>query len=206
MFLQYIGNNQGVNLSWSSYEIEGTAVTFRSYVIYRGTDSTQLVVVDTIAANLNSYTDKYALSQVYRTYYRIGGILEDGCDPDVKGPKSKKHYNTSISNIENNRLHAKAGDAISNIYDKGFNISIYPNPSNGIFTVGYTLPVRSDVRLVVSDLTGKEIANLIDSKQQSAGEYKIQLNTNEFGGNPGIYFLRLVAVNGITTKKMVVVK
>ncbi len=206
MFLQYNGNNQGVNLIWSSYEINNSPLNFSSYVIYRGTDSTALVVVDTVAANINQYTDNSPQSQLYRTYYRIGGILLNGCDPTVKGPKGKKSYSTSISNIENNRVNARAGgSAVNKVFENSLNLNIYPNPGKGDVTISYTLQTAADVRLVVTDLTGKEVA-IIEKSKQPVGESMLQLNTDEFGGSSSVYFIKLIIGKNIITRKLVVVK
>ncbi len=206
MFLQYNGNNQGVNLNWSSYEIEGNPIAFPSYVIYRGTDSTMLTILDTVPSNNNLFTDTSAQSQISRTFYRIGGMWTNGCDPTVKGPKGKKSYSTSISNIENNRVYAKAGgNGVNKVFENSLNLNIYPNPGKGDVTITYTLQTTSNVRLVVTDLTGKEVA-IIEKSKHPAGESKLQLNTNEFGRSSGVYFIKLIIGNNIVTRKMVVVK
>ena len=54
--------NQGVgstwNLIWTAYE----GVSFPSYNIYRGTNSSNMTLINTVASNITSYTDNNAPS------------------------------------------------------------------------------------------------------------------------------------------------
>ena len=53
---------------------------------------------------------------------------------------------------------------------------------------------------------GKEIKSLLDVKGQPTGEYNIELNTNEFETNSGVFLLKLKAGNSTVTKKLLIVK
>jgi len=60
------------------------------------------------------------------------------------------------------------------------------------------------VKLVVFDITGKEIINLVDDAQ-TAGTYKVDWNAA--GYSSGIYFYSLIINSSvIDTKKMVLLK
>ena len=136
--------------------------------------------------------------------------MQNPCDPDAKSgtpaSKGKKSYNTSISNIENNRVNARAGGSVVNkIFENSLNLNIYPNPGKGDVTLSYYLQAATDIRLVITDLTGKEVA-IIEKSKQPAGESKLLLNTDEFGANSGVYFIKLIIGNNIITRKLVVVK
>ena len=71
--------NQGIgsawNLIWSGYE----GFTYPSYNIYRGISSNNMVLLTTIASNLNSYTDLTAPSG--QLYYQIEVVSSYNCDP-----------------------------------------------------------------------------------------------------------------------------
>ncbi len=75
----------------------------------------------------------------------------------------------------------------------------YPNPFNPATTISYGIPVKSNVVLKVFDLTGSEVATLVN-EEKPAGTYKVEWNA---AGLPsGFYLYRLQAINFIEIKKM----
>jgi len=79
----------------------------------------------------------------------------------------------------------------------------YPNPFNPTTTIAFTLPVRSDVSLVVYNILGQGVETLVDETLE-AGEHQVVWDSNH---NPsGIYFYRLTYKNEVLTKKMTLLK
>lgn len=78
-----------------------------------------------------------------------------------------------------------------------------PNPFNSSTFITYTLPSTSNVMLKIYNITGKQIATLVN-KIQPAGEYKISLSADNFAS--GIYFYRLEAGDYVKVKKMILLK
>ena len=60
----------------------------------------------------------------------------------------------------------------------------YPNPTQDISTISYTLPQASHVRLIVYDLLGREIAVPVDGARQ-AGVHEVDLDVSALPS--GIY-------------------
>ena len=89
----------------------------------------------------------------------------------------------------------------------------YPNPFNPATRIEYSLPVSSEVKLVVYNLLGQEVATLIN-EEQSAGSHSIQWNASDANGtrlSSGIYFYELKAAgtngnNFQQVKKMILLK
>ncbi len=84
----------------------------------------------------------------------------------------------------------------------------YPNPFNPSTTMSYTIPVNvkgemSNVKLVVYDVLGREVATLVN-KRQSAGSYEIVFNASKL--NSGVYFYQLQSGNFTESKKMILLK
>lgn len=80
----------------------------------------------------------------------------------------------------------------------------YPNPFNPKSTIAYNIPKMSEVKLKVYDITGREVAELINTVQL-AGSYKVTFNASTLAS--GIYFYSLFADgNKIDSKKMVLIK
>lgn len=80
----------------------------------------------------------------------------------------------------------------------------YPNPFNPNTIISYQLPIGSYVRLIVYDVMGREVAELVNETKQ-AGIYEADFDALQFSS--GVYFYKLI-VDGkiIDTKKMMVLK
>jgi hypothetical protein len=61
------------------------------------------------------------------------------------------------------------------------------------------------VSLKIYDITGKEIATLVNS-QSAPGYYSVSLNANAYNLSSGIYFYKLVAGNYVDVKKLTLIK
>ena len=84
----------------------------------------------------------------------------------------------------------------------------YPNPFNPATTISFTIPERSNVKVVVYDMLGQEVATLVN-EEKTAGSYNIEwnsLDSNGFQASSGIYFYSLEADNFKETRRMMLVK
>lgn len=79
----------------------------------------------------------------------------------------------------------------------------FPNPFNPTTQIKYELPKNEYVTLVVYDLLGNQITELVN-KEQSAGEYTINFDAANLSN--GIYFYQLKAGKFISTRKMTLIK
>jgi hypothetical protein len=79
----------------------------------------------------------------------------------------------------------------------------YPNPFNPTTKINYQLPRTSDVTLQVYDVLGRQVATLVDRKQQ-AGSYTVTFDGNQLSS--GVYFYRLKTENASKVRKMLLVK
>jgi hypothetical protein len=79
----------------------------------------------------------------------------------------------------------------------------YPNPFNPATTINYQLPTNALVTLKVYDVIGREVATLVNARQE-AGRYTVNFNASTLAS--GVYFYRLQAGSFVETKKMMLVK
>jgi len=79
----------------------------------------------------------------------------------------------------------------------------YPNPFNPATTIGYTIEQRTNVRLVIYDLLGREVATLVNGVREP-GRYEIQFDAS--GLSSGLYFYRLRAGTFEDTRKMMLLR
>jgi len=112
------GVNEERNLNWDQYE----GFPFSTYFILRGSNNSNLSIIDSVQNTLFSYTDLNP--PVDEIFYAIGVINPNGCYPSY----------------DFNRLSSNPDFAISNIADtKGYlTFNIYPNPTNS--TINIFLP------------------------------------------------------------------
>jgi photosystem II stability/assembly factor-like uncharacterized protein len=81
----------------------------------------------------------------------------------------------------------------------------YPNPFNPSTVIRYQLSVAGFTTLKIFDLLGKEVATLVNEKQ-NAGSYAVDFNSTEFNLPSGIYFYTLNAGEFKETRKMILIK
>ncbi len=79
----------------------------------------------------------------------------------------------------------------------------YPNPFNPTTAISYQLPANSYVNLAVYDLSGQQVAELVNGTRD-AGVYEVTFDASEL--TSGVYIYRLTADNFNATGKMVLMK
>ena len=79
----------------------------------------------------------------------------------------------------------------------------YPNPFNPITTIKYDLPNTSDVSLIIYDILGRKVKELVNTKQQ-AGRYEIQFNASSLSS--GVYIYQLIAEKYMSSRKMILLR
>ncbi|MCU7503023.1 MAG: T9SS type A sorting domain-containing protein [Ignavibacteria bacterium] len=79
----------------------------------------------------------------------------------------------------------------------------FPNPFNPSTIITYSLPRQSFVELKVFDTIGREISTLV-SKEQSAGEYKVQFDASSLPS--GMYIYSIQAGEFRASKKLLLIK
>lgn len=82
-------------------------------------------------------------------------------------------------------------------------LNIYPNPSEGVFTLGYVLGCADDVSYSLVDLTGRIILEKT-SRMQTAGKYETRIDLKEVGMSSGVYHLKLMTSSTIQTQRIVI--
>jgi hypothetical protein len=83
------------------------------------------------------------------------------------------------------------------------NSKIYPNPFSQTFTLEFTLQLASPVTFSLTDIYGKQVLLLLDSKVFAAGKHELNFNTNQISS--GLYFCHLKS-NGYTSVQKLIKK
>jgi hypothetical protein len=110
--------------------------------------------------------------------------------------QARRGNNTYIDNIQIGDFSNAINEANNTI-----NISINPNPTNGISNLVFTNFSKSNININLFDMTGKLVKN-ISNDNYSAGEHIIELNSTEFA--KGIYVIKVQQNEQTFTSKWMV--
>jgi Secretion system C-terminal sorting domain len=146
---------------------------------------------------------------------RIGNVAGNGTTTEQKNYTYSDRANTGTYNYRlkqidlngNFTYHSLTSDVevgVPSVYNLSQN---YPNPFNPSTKVDYDLPYDGKVSIILYDISGREVANLVNDVK-TAGYYTLQFNASNLAS--GLYFYRITAQgsnnNFVQTKKMVLVK
>ena len=90
------------------------------------------------------------------------------------------------------------------LLNKQTDLTFFPNPSNGEFTIKYTVLKRANVQVDVYDLNGALLKTLVNISDQFEGNYNIPVNLNELPN--GIYLVSLINNGKRFTERVVIEK
>jgi hypothetical protein len=79
----------------------------------------------------------------------------------------------------------------------------YPNPFNPSTTIEFDIPEKTNVKLIIYDILGREVETIID-KELEPGKYKINFTATNLPS--GVYFYTLKTPKFTKTNKMLLIK
>ena len=152
----------------------------------------------------------------------VGDIDKDGKVDLVAASMDKnlKAFNLPATNVNtkvwwssfgNDLANSRVADSLTSVgivnnssiaekYSLGQN---YPNPFNPTTKISFSIPKSEFVTVKVFDMTGKEVAQLVNNEMK-AGAYEYQFDGSKLSS--GIYFYQIITPNFTETKKMTLVK
>lgn len=189
-------NNSGIwltagqtyEIKWNKSGLDNPSINIE---LYKGGGWYQNIKSN--AANTGSYFWQIPAATATGSDYKIK--ITSASNPSLTDMSDNYFViSSSINNVELN--------VVSKIKD--FSLSQnFPNPFNPETVINYALPQPGSVRLSVFDLLGREVAVLVDERQET-GAYRVKFD----GANQsaGMYFCRLVSGKFVKTVKMVLKK
>ena len=106
----------------------------------------------------------------------------------------------ALQNVNHDIAGISAGIEEISLFE---NTLIYPNPTQGNATLEITLVKDSKINVSIFDISGKEIANVLNGNL-NAGENELEINTSNFSN--GIYYTKISGENTVKTIKFIVSK
>jgi parallel beta-helix repeat protein len=118
--------------------------------------------------------------------------------------KSSANYSQRVDEILRKNFGSQAKETEKEIIPTEYYLyQNYPNPFNPVTTIKYDLPNTSDVSLIIYDILGRKVKELVNTKQQ-AGRYEIQFNASNLAS--GVYIYQLLAEKYLSSRKMILLK
>lgn len=175
-----VGLSGAVNLIWDDYE----GFTFYTYYIHRHTDLNGWEILDSLPKTLHSFANYPPSTE--GLWYFVTVSTPFTCSPtssskDVGGP-----YQQSVSNLEDNGISVD----IQNIINT--QVSIYPNPSNGLFNVVSTDKIEK-VRILN---IGGQLIREVNSNMNS-----VEMDIQDV--MPGVYIISIKTEKGQAIGKII---
>ena len=147
---------------------------------------------------------------------KVGEVQGNGTTTEVKNYKyndrgvTTGHYTYRLKQIDFNgtaNYHELSAEVIVGVPTAYAISQNYPNPFNPTTKIDYELPYDGKVSILLYDISGREVAKLVN-EVKTAGYYTAQFNGANLAS--GMYFYRINAEgsgqNFVTTKKMVLIK
>jgi len=117
-------------------------------------------------------------------------------------------YNYRLKQIDfngNYEYHNLNDEVVIGVPEKFELSQNYPNPFNPSTVIRYSLSENSFVSLKVYDVTGNEVATLVNEKQ-NGGTYNYQFSTVNYQLSSGVYFYKIEAGSFSAVKRMILIK
>jgi len=107
---------------------------------------------------------------------------------------------TDANNCVTNKIYRTVNNIPSAIAELEIsNLSIYPNPNDGYFTIEFSSLITQDLKVKITNAIGEIV--FVDNTESYMGEYKKQINLKDYAN--GIYFLEIETHKGTVNKKIV---
>ncbi len=97
-----------------------------------------------------------------------------------------------------------SSESATEIVDNGkITLDNYPNPFNPTTTISYTLQQKGPVNLVVFNIAGKKVTELVSGVKEK-GSHSVNFNASDLSS--GIYLYKLQTPGNTITRKMTIIK
>lgn len=149
----------------------------------------------------------------YKDGTEIDGADQASYDIDQVGNTDAGAYWCTVSNscgaTESNHTNVAVTNEVLDVQtvsSNGYSLSsTVPNPVNGGAAINFYLPNTSNVKIILSDVNGIQLATLTD-KMYPAGNAVLNINSYQLNLASGVYYYTLESGKVRLVRKMIVVK
>lgn len=163
-----------------------------------GAIATAIPTAANTAVNHGSVTNS-ATTSFTNGYFGFMGVHSSGADARAGAEFDQLYFDTTATS----QLGKAVSFAVSGLPGSIRLFQNYPNPFNPVTNIRYELGGDATVKVIVYDVVGREIAQLVDAPQ-SSGMHTVQFDASALPS--GLYYYKLTAGTFSDIKKMMVVK
>jgi len=214
--VESLGNERGMNLRYSGgyvtigfddFDVSGRFISGGVEIVYdRGSFRFDSLLFDFDGLKL-SYVDSSG-GVFYLDFGRGGGF-------DFERLGARVRFKVLREVKEGMIVRLKLYDEGLKLFERSYRISFeevpteyalyqnYPNPFNPTTTIEFDIPEKTNVKIIIYDILGREIETLID-KELEPGKYKLNFNATNLPS--GVYFYTLRTPKFTKTNKMLLIK
>jgi len=174
-------------------------VWYHIVAIYNGTEcqillNTELDAVKDYTGQINttSYDLVFGQSLPSQSGYNFKGIIDN-----------LRIYNYGISYDQVKDIYEQELTFITNHHSPEVELEIYPNPCSGTARLKYQIRDKCLTTLDIYQMSGMKIQRLLN-EERVPGTYELKIDVSDL--ESGIYFIKLMAGNRSTVKKLIVNK
>jgi photosystem II stability/assembly factor-like uncharacterized protein len=176
-----VSQNQQVTLNWAT----ATEINNNGFEVQRSTENSEFITVGFVRGN--------GSSTIQHEYSFVDNNLQNG----IYTYRLKQiDYNGQFE--YSNSIEVEVLNLDSYVLNQN-----YPNPFNPSTKIAYVLKEKANVKILVMNALGEEIAVLVNQTQEQ-GYHQLDFNASNLPS--GIYFYSLQTDNFSETKKMLLMK
>ena len=209
----YVGTTNTDVSTQGTYTVEGNTALPVELASFTATTNRNAVSLNwsTATETNNAGFDVERKAATATEWTKVGNVAGNGTTSEVRNYTFTDRANTGTYNYRLKQLDVNGNFEYFNLSNEievgvpnSFDMSQnYPNPFNPSTKINYDLPVDGNVSIVLYDLTGRQVASIVN-EVKTAGYYTVSFNASNLAS--GMYFYRISASNFVSTKKMVLVK
>jgi hypothetical protein len=149
---------------------------------------------------ISSGADNFTVNPGDTQFVVIAQMVQRGTS-NLNSVTKLKQYANTIRTIYNNLFGI---EQISSKIPGTFTLSQnYPNPFNPRTIINFQLPMSNNVKLMIYDILGREVATLVNELLKP-GTYEVEFDGTNYPS--GVYFYKLITDNYNEARKIVLVK
>lgn len=176
-------------------------VVTNDIVVTRGEVENYLNSINAVRDHQDFLVQQFVRGQVIKAPVKFDLAPNCGSNPPVDAAWLSNFCNTNNRYNPILALRTPSEEEEAPVAEYHLNLSIAPNPTGDATLLKYSLLEAGPVSIVLSDYTGRRLAELHTASEQAAGEYQLLIPLDRYA--PGIYVVTVARPSGKDSLRVV---